>query len=88
MATKTYARIQDGAVAELFATDADITDLFNPALVWKDVTVIAGVREGWLYDGAHFSPPAPLARPSAPSLAQLQAQLQALAAQIAALSKD
>ncbi len=87
MTTKTYARIQDGAVAELFATDGDITQLFNPALVWLDVTGIPGVAQGWLYDGSAFTPPKPVAAPPAPSLAELQAQLQALAAQIAALTK-
>lgn len=87
MTMKTYARIQDGAVAELFATDADIALLFNPALVWQDVTGIPGVAEGWLHDGSAFAPPKPVAAPPAPSLAELQAQLQALAAQIAALVK-
>jgi hypothetical protein len=87
MATKTFARIQDGAVAELFATDADISQLFAPALVWVDVTEIPGVVQGWLYDGSAFTAPPPVAAPPAPSLADLEAQLQALAAQIAALSK-
>ena len=41
---KTYARIQDGRVAELFATDGDITSMFNPALVWVDVSSQAGHR--------------------------------------------
>jgi len=87
MATKTFARIQDGAVAELFATDADISSLFAPALVWVDVTGISGVAQGCLYDGSAFTAPPPVAAPPAPSLADLQAQLQALAAQIAALTK-
>ena len=87
MTTKTYARIQDNAVAELFATDGDMTELFNPALVWLDVTGIQGVSQGWLYDGSTFAPPKLVAAPAAPSLAELQAQLQALALQIAALTK-
>jgi hypothetical protein len=87
MATKTFARIQDGAVAELFATDADISLLFAPALVWVDVTDIKGVTQGWRYDGSVFTAPPPVSAQPAPSLAELQAQLQALAAQIAALAK-
>jgi hypothetical protein len=87
MATKTFARIQDGLAAELFATDADITQLFAPALVWVDVTGTPGVVEGWRYDGSAFTPPPPVSAPPAPSLADLQAQLQALAAQISALTK-
>jgi hypothetical protein len=90
MATKTFARIQDGVVAELFATDADITQLFAPALVWVDVTGAPSVLQGWRYDGSDFTPPPPVVvvAPPAPSLADLQAQLQALAAQIAALTKS
>jgi len=84
---KTFARIQDGLVAELFATDADITELFVPALVWVDVTEVPGVVQGWLYDGSAFTAPPPVPAPPPPSLADLQAQLQALAAQIAALTK-
>jgi hypothetical protein len=84
---KTFARIQNGAVAELFATDADIGQLFAPALLWVDVTDLPGVVQGWLYDGSVFTAPPPVSAPPAPSLADLQAQLQALAAQIAALTK-
>ena len=87
MATKKFARIQDGAVAELFATDADINLLFAPALVWVDVTGVPGVVEGWRYDGSDFTPPPPVPAPPAPSLGDLEAQLQTLAAQIAALTK-
>ena len=35
---KTYARILDGMVMELFSTDGDITQMFNPALIWVDVS--------------------------------------------------
>jgi hypothetical protein len=54
---RTYARIQDGIVAELIATDADIADMFHPDLRWVDATDAAGVSPGWRYDGAHFSAP-------------------------------
>ena len=39
---KTYARIQDGLVAELLQTDGDITSLFNPALVLGGRLITAG----------------------------------------------
>ena len=38
---KIYARVLDGMVMELFSTDLDITTLFNPALVWVDVTDVS-----------------------------------------------
>ncbi len=84
---RTYARIQNGTVAELLKTDGDITHMFNPALVWVDVSSQADVAEGWHFDGTTFTAPATnhtLAQ--APSIAELQAQLAALSAQIAALS--
>lgn len=86
---KSYARIQDDTVVELFATDGDIATLFNAALVWVDVTDSQAVAEGWRYDGSGFapSPPVPTPTPTVPSLADLQTQLRALAAQIAALTK-
>jgi hypothetical protein len=86
---KTYARIQNGIVAELLRTDGDITRMFNPALVWVDVSSRTDLAEGWHFDGTQFTRPAeqqPAAR--VPSVAELQAQLAALSAQIAALSGD
>lgn len=35
---KKYARICEGEVQELFATDGDITQMFHPDLIWVDVT--------------------------------------------------
>lgn len=56
---KTYARIQDNTVVELFSTDGDISSMFHPALVWVDVTGQA-VQQGWSYkDGAFSAPPLP-----------------------------
>ena len=83
---KTYARIQSGTIAELFATDQDIATLFNPQLQWVDVTG-QSVQVGWLQGTAGFTAPPPPAVPasSAPTLAGLQAQLATLTAQIAAL---
>jgi len=84
---RTYARIQNGVVAETLKTGSDITKMFNPALVWVDVTSQAQVREGWHFDGTQFSPPAEPAPPAPmPTIGELRAQLAALDAKIAALS--
>lgn len=55
---KTYARIVDGKVAELFQTADDITKMFHPDLVWTDVTGKA-VEPGWDYADGIAKPPAP-----------------------------
>lgn len=55
MTMKTYARIHDGRVAELFATDGNIAELFHPALVWVECG--SDVQVGWLYDSGVFSEP-------------------------------
>jgi hypothetical protein len=88
MAERTYARVQDGTVAELFRTAEDISTMFSAELTWIDVSDVAHVAEGWLYDGTQFSPPmTPVApAPSTPTLAELQIQLATLSAQIAALT--
>lgn len=52
---KTYARIQDGRVAELFATDGDITQMFHPALVWVEAG--PDVSVGCSYVGGEFAAP-------------------------------
>jgi len=84
---RTYARIQDGIVAEVLKTDGDITRMFNPALVWVDVSSQADVTEGWHFDGTKFTAPAiPHTSAQTPGIAELQAQLATLSAQIAALS--
>jgi hypothetical protein len=45
---KTYARINDGLVQEIFATDDDISKVFHPAMVWVDVTSISEIGVGWI----------------------------------------
>jgi hypothetical protein len=86
---KTYARIQDGRVAEVLKTDRDIRAMFNPLLVWVDVSSQPDVVEGWDFDGTHFTPPAePPAAAQLPTIAELQAQLAAITAQLAALSSN
>jgi hypothetical protein len=84
---KRYARIQDGVVAELLATNGDIVAMFNPALIWIDVSSELEVAEGYSFDGTHFTPPlVPPAVASVPTIAELQARIAALAAELAALS--
>lgn len=52
---KSYARIQDGAVAELLETDGDITEMFHSSLVWVECG--EDVQPGWAYAEGAFSPP-------------------------------
>lgn len=84
---KTYARVSNGVVAELVSTDVDPATLFYPSLQWQLVTDSA-VVPGWLVSATGFTPPVPPAPtiPPPPTLSQLQAELTALAAQIAALT--
>ncbi len=71
---------------ELLTTDLDITDRFNPALVWIDVTSVTGIAPGWQMDAHGFLPPPAPSPVAAPSLTQLKAQLATISAQLAALS--
>lgn len=84
---KTYARIEDGQVVELFATEGDITSMFNPALTWVDVSANPEVTENWQFDGSVFRspPPPPLSLPG-PTIAELRTRIEALSAQLATLS--
>ena len=84
---KTFARIQDHVVAELLTTDLDITGRYNPALIWVDVSTVTGIATGWQQSANGYSPPPAPPVPAALSLAQLQTQLVAISAQLAALSK-
>ena len=83
----TYARIQNGVVAEIISTAADPATLFNPALIWEPVSQSA-VTVGWTYANGSFSAPVPPATPTLtlPSLSQLQAELTTIQAQIAAMT--
>jgi hypothetical protein len=82
-----YARIENGAVAELITSTVDPATLFNLALVWEQVTDNR-VAVGWLFANGSFLPPPAPTPPIliTPSLAQLQAELATIQAQIAALS--
>lgn len=64
-----WARIHAGAVAEIVPeTDTPIQKRFHPAVVAMLVAVPAEqastVQVGWLYDGATFTAPAPVAPPA------------------------
>jgi hypothetical protein len=88
---KIYARIQDGCVAELLKTDGEIANMFHRELIWVDVSANPEVAAGWRFDGMNVTPPSP--RPSlsgavGPTIADLQAQLAAIGAQLAALSNN
>lgn len=48
-----WARIENGTVAEI--TNIDPVGRFHPSLAW--VKCDAEPSDGWLYDGAAFSPP-------------------------------
>jgi hypothetical protein len=84
---KKFSRIKDGLVAELLMTEGDIAAMFNPAIVWIDVSSGPPIAEGWSFDGRNFAPPpTPPAAPSAPTIAELQVQIAMLAAELAALT--
>ncbi len=86
---KRYARVQDGLVVELFATELDIKTLFSPDLVWTEITDATPVSEGWqLLEGRFEAPPASApAAAATPSIAELQLQIQRLSEQIDALGQ-
>jgi len=53
---KKYARIDNGIVAELFETDAEIKKLFHPSLMWVDITDLPHKPlEGWQFKAGVFS---------------------------------
>lgn len=84
MTVTSHARIENGIVAEIFATSRPIDGMFCPELTWVPVPAGAAVAPGWAYDGTSFTAPTPpVQTPSMPlTLAELQAQLSALATQI------
>lgn len=82
-----YARIEEGVVAELLETSADIVTLFPPALVWAPAP--AGVQQGWSFDGNIFS--APVAQPFRPTdgaMAELTARIDRLLDVISGMQSD
>ena len=86
---RTWVRIEAGRVAEVFSTDQSIAMLFPSSLTWVDASGQAGVAQGWLWDGVHFTAPtSPLdpAPTSEASLSQIALQIAALQAQLALLA--
>jgi hypothetical protein len=80
-----FARIENGAVAELLATEATVEGLFHPSLRWVAVgEAEVAVAVGWRHGAAGFAPPPPEPAAAAPSLAELHARIGELAAQVAA----
>ena len=73
----TFARIQSGAVAELFTPPAgvSIAECFHRAVTWVDMTAQPAVVPGWSYAGGVFTPPA-----AAPVLTLAQRAWVAMAA--------
>jgi hypothetical protein len=73
----TYARPQDGIVAELFTTPAGaaIGDCFHAGVTWIDVSSVAGIAVGWAATqtgGAwSFGPPPPPPAPTPPQQADI-----------------
>ena len=77
---KTYARIENSAVVELFETDGDITEMFHPDLIWVEASADVAVGDKYAY--GQFKHP----QPSAPvvtvptSISPAQARLALLGA--------
>jgi hypothetical protein len=85
---KMYARIQDGVVAELLRTDGDISTMFHSTISWVDVSSEVGISDGWSFDGKNFTPQTAVPTVErVPTIPELQAQIAAISAQLAALSK-
>lgn len=83
---RMFARIEDGVVRELHAAEEDIAERFHAALRWVEVTgqqVEEGFRET---EAGLVRPVAAVEAVVAPTVAELQAELAALAARIASLS--
>jgi hypothetical protein len=53
-----FARIENGVVAELIATEHDIATMFHHGLHWVEAGDTEGVAPGWRHDGERFQPPA------------------------------
>lgn len=72
---KTYARIENSVIAELFSTDGNIAEMFSVSLKWVDVSlVVPAPQPGWLtHDGGKtFLPPA------LPTIMQIKERLLSL----------
>lgn len=82
---KTYARIQEGRVAELLETDGDITQMFHPSLVWVEAS--GSVSVGHVYAGGVFAP-SPEHTPATAAPQSVVTRRQAMLALLAAGKLD
>ncbi len=88
---KTFARLQDGLVAELLNTEHSIHTLFHPDMVWLDVSGEPAVATGWVSDGRTVRRPAVSEAVPAPApdpiaeLAEIRTALAKLQERVAAL---
>ena len=75
MVTTMWARIENGAVAEL--TDTDPEGRFHPSIEW--VACSEPTYVGWIYDGGEFSAPpeTPIAETADQAIARINAGYQA-----------
>jgi hypothetical protein len=61
--------------------------MFHPSLTWVDASSVPGIAEGWIYNGATFSKPViPEFACTTSSIAEMQAQIAILAAELSKLS--
>jgi len=72
-----FARIENGKVAEIGIFDS-IEGRFHPSLIWAECS--ADTKEGFVYDGAIFSPPVPEVPPIPNIVTMRQARLALLGA--------
>lgn len=82
-----FAYINNGMVYDSIEVRPE--SIFYPSYASQFIEVPDEVRSGWTFDGNNFSaPPAPepFVRPTEPTKEELLAQLQALQAQIQALT--
>lgn len=75
---KTYARIENGVVVEIFRTAGDITQMFHPDFKWVEVPDGIEVEERWAFQAGVFSPPAP---PQSTRADEIKARLVAIDAE-------
>ena len=82
---RVFARIEDGVVRELHATEQDVAEKFHAALRWVEVTgqeIAEGLRET---EQGFVRPVESVVAAVVPTVASLQAELAALSARIASL---
>ena len=74
----SYARINNGVVAETLDTDQDIKAMFHPDLIW--VPCGREVLPGWVFDQCEFTLPPPPVLTAAETRQDILDQIVALEA--------